>query len=155
MVDSKVCCQQFTAVGLNRPSLKVIMTAYYDGPTAGLFKCDLCGRVYRFFMVDWDGKQEVRIHALAPMPVDSFRRLEELQAEHGPKWWPEGLELEDVLAEAGNPNIVGAFSRNAETMFAARELTENDLKDIQEWFSPNHVENTRDWFSFLGIPRRE
>jgi hypothetical protein len=152
-VESDVCCQQFLTPGIKKLSLKIIVTDYYDGPTAGLFKCEPCGRVYKFSMVDWDDKQEVRIHALTPMATDSFTRLEELTAKHGPKWWPEGAEVEEVLAQGGNATVIGAFSRWAQVIFAARSLTEADSKDVQEWMSRTNFENGRDWFSFLDIER--
>lgn len=141
--------------GIKKLSLKLIMTDYYDGPTAGLLKCELCGRVYKFLMVDWDDRQEVRIHALTPMPTESFTRLEELTAKHGPKWWPEGAEVEEVLAQSGDATVMAAFSRWAEVIFAARTVTEADLKDVQEWMFRTDFENIRDWFSFLDIERQE
>jgi hypothetical protein len=50
---------------------------------------------------------------------------------------------------------VGAVSRWADVIFAARMLTEADSKDVQEWMLRTNFENMRDWFSFLDIEQSE
>lgn len=153
MVQPKVCCRELEAVGRQRLSVQMIMTDYYDGPTAGVFKCDLCDQAYRFFMVDWDDQQEVRIHALSPLPKESFKRIELMTAQRGPNWWPDGLEVDEILATAVTPKMVAAFCRWFETVIAAREVTEDDLGELQEWFRRTDFEKMRDWFAFLDLHR--
>ena len=153
MVQPQVCCRQLDALGRQRVSLRMIVTDYYDGPTAGVFKCDLCDRAFRFFMVDWDDRQEVRIHALFPLPEESFKRIEEMQAQYGPKWWPEGPRIDEILATAAKPEMVAAFCSRFETVFAARNLMEADMEEVQKWFERTDFENMRDWFAFLDLRR--
>ena len=153
MVESVVCCQSFVDIVSKSSALKMIMLDYYDGPTSGLIKCEVCCRVYKFGMVDWDDDQEIRIHAFAPMPPDSFQAVEEIKSKHEPKWWPTGPEIDEILATAEEPTMVAAFSRWGDTVFAARNLMEDDLKDVQEWLSLTDPTTARDWFSFLGLPR--
>jgi hypothetical protein len=129
------------------------MLDYYDGPTAGLMKCEMCSRVYKFMMVDWDDDQEIRVHALAPISPDAFQRIEQIKAKHDPKWWPTGPEIDDIVATAETPTMVAAFSRWGDTVFAARNLTESDVKFVQEWLSRTDTTTARDWFSFLGLLR--
>ena len=148
-----VCCQQFANPGTKKSALSIIMLDYYDGPTAGLMKCQICNRVYRFTMVDWDDHQEIRIHALAAISPDAYERIERVNAEHEPKWWPAGPEIDEILATADNPSMVAAFSRWCDTVFAIRDLTESDLSYVQEWLSLEDLASARDWFSFLGLPR--
>lgn len=153
MVQSLICCQKFAEAGSNRSALKMITVGYYDGPTSGLVECEVCSRVYKFAMVDWDDRQEVRIHALAPISPTAFTRIEQIKERHGPKLWLTVPEIDEILAEAKAPTMVAAFSRWGETVFAARNLTENDVKDVQEWLSLTDPTTARDWFSFLELPR--
>ena len=153
MAQPKVCCRHLKAPDCQRLSVQMIMTDYYDGPTAGVFKCDLCDRAYRFFMIDWDDHQEVRIHALSALPKESFKRIELMKAQRGPKWWPEGREVDEILATAVKPEMVAAFCRWFETVLAARDVTEDDSEELQEWLQRTNFENMRDWFAFLGLRR--
>lgn len=153
MLEAVVCCQQFADPGTNRSALAIIMLEYYDGPTAGLMKCEVCNRVYKFVMVDWDDRQEIRIHALAPISSDSFERIKQMKSEHEPKWWPAGPEIDEILATAEDPSMVAAFSRWGDKVLAMRNLTESDLSHVQEWLSLADPASARDWFSFLGLQR--
>ena len=148
-----VCCQQFANPGNPKSALSIIMLDYYDGPTAGLMKCELCNGVYKFTMVDWNDHQEMRIHALASISPDAYERIEKLKLEHEPKWWPAGPEIDEILATAEEPSIVAAFSRTGDQVFAMRKLTEGDLSYVLEWLSLEDPASARDWFSFLGLPR--
>ena len=152
MADS-VCCRQFANPGTKESALSIIILDYYDGPTAGLMKCELCNRVYKFTMVDWDDRQEVRIHALAPISPDAYERIEKMKSEHDPKWWPAGPEIDEIVATAEDPSMVAAFSRWGDTVLAMRDLAESDLSYVRDWFSVENPASGRDWFSFLGLAR--
>ncbi|MES4793290.1 MAG: hypothetical protein C4321_10210, partial [Chloroflexota bacterium] len=58
----------------------MIVLGYYDGPTAGVMKCQECGAEYRFDLFDWDEREEepdVRVVAFRPLPPGSFAELVE------------------------------------------------------------------------------
>ncbi len=168
-IEPTVCCRNLEGQPNGKsPFQKMIIEGFYDGPTSGLVQCEVCSASYRFLMVDWDDRQDVRVLSLAPLPVQSFDRVVSIISEVEPVPWPmlypwripsddlrEFVEvrIKEIVDKAGPPTIVAACSRYGDTILAAKGLDENDLKDVQDWFYPEGPKGERDWFSFLGLNR--
>lgn len=154
MRDSPICCQNLKDVRNVDSPFKIETIGYYDGPTSGIAQCKACSAEYRFMMVDWDGLQDVRIYAFAPLPIGSLKQVEDIFAKYGPTEWPTDKELTEIVGRAGEAIMVVALSQWGDRVLAMRNLAESDLKDVQDWFSFGYPEAARDWFSFLGLDRK-
>jgi hypothetical protein len=177
MSDVIVCCRQLPSYGGARtPFHRIIGFGLYDGLTSGVAECEACGSVYRFDMIDmsadWGEWGDIRVYALAPLPPGSFDRLlDACPRPPGPDWshsnvwvpkWSfstEGLEaaanarVNEILDRAQPAELVIAATPWGERVLAARNLTAEDLLDIQtvEW--EDDPRRLRDWIAFLGLVR--
>ena len=83
MSNVRVCCSKLaTFPGAKSPFSKLVALGYYDGPTAGVLQCEVCGTAYRFEMLDidpdWDEGLDVRIFILSQLYPGVFEALIEI-----------------------------------------------------------------------------
>jgi hypothetical protein len=166
---SAPCCKDPAALaGAPSPFPKILALGFYDGPTAGVLQCG-CGAAYRFDMLDWDGEHRVRVFRLAALPRGSLDQCAAAFAQSEPPRWPVWVpwsrtsppaevrdavnrEVDRVLAEAGPPDLVVAWTGYGEKVLAARRLPAEDLQGVPDWFSAEGP--GRDWFALLGLTRQ-
>jgi hypothetical protein len=159
-----LCCQEFTDPhGSLKPSAKVLAFEYYDGPTSGVLRCEVCSSVWRFEMIDSDDAIKQRVFALAPMPETSFDELVQVNLRFGEPRWPiwaptwrfeneeQGREVESlvdrVLSTAHLVQSVIVSAGILQPIKAARQLSPSEMFEIG---SP---QAERDWFAFLSVDR--
>lgn len=148
----------------------IVVLNYYDGPTSGVIQCDSCLATYKFTMIDWDDYQNVRVHAFAPLPSESFRRIVDLLSKYEPPKWPiwyplrpyasdqlyDSVEkqIHESLELAEPATLAVALSQWGEKVLAVRNLSESDMNDVKDWFSLEDPKAARDWFDFMGLVRK-
>jgi hypothetical protein len=169
-IESSVCCidlEKFPTA--KSPFSRQVALGFYDGPTSGMVQCEVCSAVYRFLMMDWDDRQEVRVFSLASLPVQSLEQVIQTLSPYDPPSWPLWFpkwqfpsndirqsvdrRIDEILATAEPPRVVVAWSRYGETILAAKSVDQRDIEEIQDWFAVEDRKSQRDWFSFLGLER--
>ena len=81
MAQPKVrCCQILPDYPRSAsPISKIIALGFYDGPTAGALRCQVCSRAFRFNLLSWgeqgDDELDVGEFSLAPLPDGAFEDL--------------------------------------------------------------------------------
>jgi hypothetical protein len=170
MTKSSICCKDIERLrGVKSPFSKMIALGFYDGPTSGIVECESCFAAYKFTMIDWDNRQEIRVFSLASLPAQSLEEvvgiLSPYELPHWPMWVPRwqfpsddikadlNRRIEEILAKAEPVHTIVAWSRYGETLVAAKSVDEGELTHIQDWFSTEHQKTERDWFSFLGLQK--
>ena len=167
---SSICCRRLPEFHNVESPFFIVALRYYDGPTSGIVQCQTCSAEFNFMMLDWDDYQDIRIHALAPLPSGAFKQVVDILSEHEvprwPMWFPlwqypsrrvqDRLEeqINEILARAGTATMAAAFSQWGDRILAVQSLAEVDLKDVQDWFSLEEPTAARDWFAFLGLDKR-
>ena len=100
------------------------------------------GRAWRFTMIDWDDNQEVRVFAMAPLPLDAFKTivdaLSQYEPEKSPFWFPlfnysddevkvaVEREVDRALESAAAVSHVIAMSRWGDTVLAETSVERDD-----------------------------
>jgi hypothetical protein len=164
-----ICCQNENESFDVKSLFVTVVLNYYDGPTGGIMQCRSCSAVYRFIMVDWDEQRSVRIHALAPLPSNSFAEVVDLLSKYEPPKWPmwspvlqdlsgeifDSLQsqLQKILQLAKPATLVMGLSQWGDRILATRRLTREESSSVQDWFSLGHPNADPDWFSFLALAR--
>jgi hypothetical protein len=159
-------------VDVPSPFTRIIALDFYDGPTGGVLQCAACGAVYQFDMLDWDDDHAVRVIRLASLPPGSLEACVQALGQPEPPRWPvwvpsrqalpseEAREAADravasVLAHARLAELVVAWAGYGERILAARRMPASELQGVPDWFSAEDPGQLRDWFTFLGLPRRK
>jgi hypothetical protein len=170
VIEDLICCHKYQDRGDVEARFFTVVLNFYDGPTSGVMRCRSCSAAYRFTMIDWDDNQDVRIHAFAPLPSNSFQQVVDLLSKYEAPKWPMWFtlrqytsnrlydlvekQLDEILETAGAATMVLALSQWGERILAARRLAESDLKNIQDLSSLEDPKAAYDWFSFIGMVRR-
>jgi hypothetical protein len=155
------CCRDLPGgPSSSSPFSRMVELDYYDGPVSGALQCRVCLATYRFEMLDWDDKQEVRIFSLAPLPQDAFAQVVREDAEFPkgslpPEWDREAAyqKLKRLLDEAGPVELVIAWRRSDGKVLTARRVGEAERGDIRSGAPWEADRPSRDWFGFLGLAR--
>jgi hypothetical protein len=173
MEPRQPCCQQLPSPpGSRSPFSRILALGFYDGPTAGILQCGTCGAVYRFDMLDWDDNQEVRVFRLAALPPGSLEEAIRVFEKAGPPRWPVWIPMRSafpseeaaqeadravgrLLDRAETARWVVAWSGYGERIVAARGVGPEELAGATDWFSVADPTSARDWFLFLGLPRKD
>lgn len=151
------------------PIYSIIALDYYDGPTSGVIRCQVCSAEFKFMMLDWDDHQGNRVYSLEPLPLHSFKQIEDVLSKYelpkSPVWFPlrqysskqdhEFVEqqIAEILDQAASAIAVIAMSQWGETILAGKALNAIDMKYVRSWFTQEEPQASLDWFSFLGLNR--
>ncbi len=144
------CCRLLAdGVAGTLPFERVVATGYHDGPTEGFTECSQCNQAYSFRKLDWDDLQDVRILGFAPLAITLDAIIARLAIGSDKRTpfvlvppLPESAEkfVKELLAK--RPTHVAAVSG-----WPARSPLWRDITGL-------NTEAVNDWFSFLGIPRK-
>lgn len=165
MKTDRVCCRKL--IELNKqgsPWGEIIALGYYDGPTTGLAKCSLCSSEYKFDLLTWDDRQDVRIYAFSPLPASTFQQVIDAMALLGAPAWPIWFpiwqvpaeekavidgHISNLLGKAEMIKLVIASESLATGILSAKLLTESESALVSSG-KPIHSD---DWFTLLGLTR--
>lgn len=126
---------------------------YYDGPTSGAMLCQSDNRAYRFRMLDWDAKQDVRIFSLASLSGNSFQNFVNALSRFDINDVSEEsyLTLKQSLDTNEDDELIIARRNSDDAVLAVKKLSDQDKPDIKDWFS--EPTPSRDWFTYLGLSK--
>lgn len=126
-------------------------------------------RAWRFTMIDWDDRQEVRVFAMAPLPEDAFNRivdaLSQYEPQKSPVWVPlfnypnaeirHAVErkIDEAIARTSGVSHVIATSRWGDTILAERSIEKDDLPSIQPCDSTTGYDCSGGWLELFGFER--
>ena len=165
MKTDEICCRKIIELKeQGSPWREIIALGYYDGPTSGLAKCRLCSSVYKFDLLTWDDRQDVRIYAFSPLPASAFQQAIDALAPLGAPTWPVWVpiwqvpaeeravidgRISNLLGQAGMIKFVIASEHLAKGIMSAKLLTESESALVS---SGKPIDND-DWFTLLGLTR--
>lgn len=165
MKTNKICCRELIELkAQGTPWGEIIALGYYDGPTDGLAKCSLCSSEYKFSLLAWDDKQDVRIYGFSPLPASTFKQVIDTLAPLGtptrPVWVPVfeipaeekavlDVRLSELLGQAGMIKLVVASESLITSILSVKLLTESESALVS---SGKPIDND-DWFTLLGLAR--
>lgn len=147
----------------------MIALDFYDGPVSGVMRDLGTNRAWKFTMIDWDDRQEVRVFATAPLPEEAFKRiadtLSEYESPKSPFWFPlfnypndeikHAVErkIDEAIASATGVTHVIATSRWGDTILAERSIERDDLAKIQPCDSTSGFDSAGGWLELFGLER--
>ena len=157
MTEPISCCRELARVpgGAGSPFTRIIALDWYDGPRSGLLQCEVCGREFRFELLDerldeGDGP-DLRVYSLAPLPAGSIAKVvAALAGTHPPAWpvwapiWtfpdPEAkaaaeASVDRVIEQAARPELVVVTRDLAAEIREARAITDDDVATVDDWVS--------------------
>jgi hypothetical protein len=170
MARDILCCKDIEArIDDRSPFNRMVIFDWYDGPTSGILVCEACTAEYAFSMIDWDTQHEIRVFSLASLPCGSLQEVIDFfgEAPEWPVWFPAQLKtpteefrsrlgiLDRILEKAGMPKFMVAWSRSRKRPLASRPVQPEVLREITDWFALDDLNRVYDWFSYLGLPRKE
>jgi hypothetical protein len=145
---------------------KVISIGWYDGTTSGVAIASQHSSAFRFDLVDWDSKQDLRMFALSPFAVSDFEEVVRLYSRSDtPKWpvwypgWPPaspeqkrlGLDLDEILSRASAPEYVFASEDVFKTIHGAKRLTPTTRALLPTKFDDQPNGGFDYWLNYLEI----
>ena len=153
---------------------RTVVGDWYDGLTSGIAQSSRLSASFRFDIVTWGPRQELRVFAFSPLAVRDFERIVELlreqaaSSEQGQASWPIWFakwptwdlgstpiksEIGVLLSNASPPEYAVAADSMFETLFAARELDAVMRSSLPTIFDGQPVtSNFDDWRNFLSLP---
>jgi hypothetical protein len=127
----------------------VLALGYYDGPTDGLLWEDQAGRAYRFEMLAWDDRQDLRVFRLRELPASAFAQLVDRLSRCEPPRWP--LWVPSWRAEMEPPTEEALRQAGPSVWVIAAEDLLGEIVAAKP--APTSAAVDADWFSFLGLVR--
>src|SRR6266404_64464 len=150
-------------------SRRMIAFDFYDGPVSGVMNDLDTNRAWRFTMIDWDDRQEVRVFAMAPLPKDAFQKIVDALSQYEPPkspfWFPlfnySDLEIkhaverkiDEAIASAAGVTHIIVTSRWGDTILAERSVEKDNLPSIQACDSTTGFDSTGGWLELFGFER--
>ena len=163
---STCCADLLGQRGVVSPFSKIIAFGYYDGPTSGVAQCSECSSAYRFDIVGWDERQDVRVYMLAPLSKGVFMEIVNILSESDlPKWpvwvprWDfasrknEALtnaKIEGLLSSAGTGKYVLSTEDISRRILAVKPFRETDRKRTKLHGDMPDPSNSFYWLSYLA-----
>jgi hypothetical protein len=145
-----VCCLELpTRLNCYSPFLDDCSTSYYDGSIAGITRCAVCSRVYRYSMVAWDDDPEdveVRIFLFDLLMIASppNQRLKSIEQE-----------TRNIKLQESKFTLVLAAKYFQKDILKARYLDEFNLKELEPFTLSEgwpRKAQSKYWFGALEIP---
>ena len=150
-------------------SRRMIAFGFYDGPVSGVLYDLGTSLAWRFTMIDWDDRQEVRVFAMAPLPDDAFKEIVDALSQYEPPkspfWFPlfnysdneikHAVErkIDEAIARAAGVNHIIVTSRWGDTILAERSVKKDALPSIQACDSTTGFDSTGGWLELFGFER--
>lgn len=148
--EELVCCLELpTRLNCRSPFLDDCSTSYYDGSIAGITRCAVCSRVYRYGMVAWDDDPEdveVRIFLFNFLMIASQANQSLKSIER---------ESRNIKPQENTFSLVLAAKYFQKCILEARCLDAFTLKELEPFTSlKGWPEKTQSkyWFKLLEIP---
>lgn len=165
---STCCADLLDQRGVISPFSKVIAFAYYDGPTRGVAQCSVCASAYKYDMVAWDERQDVRVYVLAPISKEVFVEIVNILSESDLPNWPVWVprwefafgnkesstngKIEGLLSSASRCKYVLSTEDISRTILAVKPFREKDEKRTQLLGDMPDPGNSFYWLSYLATP---
>ena len=156
-------------LGVFSKSRRMIAFDFYDGPVSGVMHDLGSNRAWKFMMIDWDDRQELRVFAMAPLPEDAFNKIVDVLSQYEPPkspfWVPlfnysdneikqaVEREIDEAIARASGISHVIAMSRWGDTILAERSIEIHELPWIQAWDSTTGFISSPGWLELFGFER--
>lgn len=147
MSHSTYCCKDLLSCGEGESPLHVVdLFDYYDGPVAGIMRCQHCSAVYSFEMLAWDKTFNTRILSLAPLPVDSVCEA----VRQGLASTTE-IGMRRILAQAAPVTMVVAWNQRTNQILAVKEPDDESRQEMSPLLDANAPDSNIDWFEYLNL----
>ncbi len=158
-----------TSAKLDAPDFTVIVQDFYDGPTEGVVGCYGYGVTYKFEMLDWDDKQDIRIFRTSPLSYKYFAEIVKVYSQYDqprwPVWMPNLSKLpkslrEDVyrkvdlfLDEAEPISCIVAWQNSDLQLIKCKSTTDATFRNVKDWLPWENSTSNTDWFSLMNLTR--
>jgi hypothetical protein len=168
-VKAATCCADLLdRRDLISPFSKIIALGYYDGPTRGVTLCSICSSGYKYDMVAWDERQDVRVYVLAPISKEVFDEIANVLFESDPPKWPVWVpkweftsrekeastndKIEGLLRSAGKGKYVLSTEDISRTILTVKPFREGDEQRAQLHGDMPVPGNSFYWLSYVQTP---